>query len=190
VPSAYNEVDWFYVAPGTLPDWAPWSVGVKIQEMPDGQLAIIGIRVEPHDEYDGKMRDQKLSTAKMRTLPLRILLAQAAVNFAVMNADDRDLESKVHEQLRALDEYEIDRAFELSVKENGPEMARLERVANLYRNAQRWPGYGGPRDQIAEALGVSKVTVDRQLQESRKQGFLVAFDGKQGKHGERKTEGK
>jgi len=190
VPPAYDESDWHYLDPGALIGWEAWSVGVKIQSLPDGQLIITGVRIEPFDEHDGKIRDQQLTSAKLRTLPLRILLAQASLQSAILDADMSGIQSKVLEKLRATQQYEIDHAFEENKKEIGPKKAQLQRIASLYHHALNWPGWGGPRDQIAKALGISKVTVDRQLQESRKQGFLPAFEGKQAKHGQKGTEGK
>jgi len=189
VPPAYDEFAWLYLDPGALEGWEAWSLGVKVQPLPGGQLIITGIRIEPFEEHDGRVSDQHLSTSKLRTLPLKVLLAQASMDVSFREANMPEFSLKVREGLRAMEQHQIENDFERNQREIGLKKAQLMRVASLYRNALRWPDFGGPREQIAETLSVSKVTVDRQLRESRKQGFLAAFDGKQAKHGLSVTEG-
>lgn len=188
VPPEYDEWKWHYVD-GGLPGWEPWQVGVRVQRMPDGELAITGLRIEPFDDFDGRLRDQQLTAAQLRTLPLRLLLSVAARNEAFQEGDMDAFANHVLEGLGIV-QAEADSARESDrAQVVGERQARLERVAALYLRVQGRPEVSGPRKFIAESLGVSVGTVDRLLREARTKGILPPYDGAQGKHGKEKAGG-
>lgn len=191
-------------ADGTpLPEWGGWTISVQLAAMPDGTVAPIGLHITPRDDYDGSRRDQRLTTEKMRRFPLgyvtdaaktqvltdpteKVLAehdaAIAAAALAADRAQERSARLKKKVERRDAEQYAA------RVAEVGEKQARLERVAMLYRAAQYRPlGTGGPRKEVADALGLSPRTVDKLLAEARRTGVLEPYDGPQGKHGKPTT---
>lgn len=62
---------------GSVPGWAAWSVEVRLGTMPDGTVAPIGLRIEPRDDYDGSIRDQRVTLERLRQFPIGYVTAQA-----------------------------------------------------------------------------------------------------------------
>jgi hypothetical protein len=187
VPPEYDEREWAYID-GELPGWEPWQVGARVRRMPDGEMALIGLRIEPLDDFEGGLREQQITAAQLRSLPIRFLLSQAAIQEAFKTGDLTDFAELVLDGW-AIAQDEMDDTRERDRAEVvGERQARLERVAALYQRARALPRRGGPRRAIASALGVSVGTVDRLLREARAKGILAPYDGNQGRHGKGEVE--
>lgn len=70
--------DWLPVGAGeeVLPGWEPWNVEVRLGTLPDGTVAPIGLRVEPRDDYEGSLRDQRITLERLRQFPIGLAAAQ------------------------------------------------------------------------------------------------------------------
>ena len=62
---------------GPFPNWDAWDVEVRLGQMPDGTVAPIGLRIEPRDDYDGSIREQRITLERLRQFPIGAVTAQA-----------------------------------------------------------------------------------------------------------------
>lgn len=69
--------DWLPVGAGedVLPGWEPWNVEVRLGTLPDGTVAPIGLRLEPRDDYEGSLRDQRITLEHLRQFPIGLAAA-------------------------------------------------------------------------------------------------------------------
>jgi hypothetical protein len=185
--------DWYTAEMGES-GWGAWEISVRLATMPDGNVAPIGLRIEPREDYDGSRRDQRLTTEKMRRFPIgqAAALAKGAAfgdEWEALAARAEALESRADLLLEAMngDREQVEAGMAETI---GARKARLVTAAGLYRVALAVPDVGSPRHYVAERLGVSLTTVDRLLRDARKEGLLEPYDGGQGKHGKQPTERK
>jgi len=181
--------------------WEAWTVSVKVGRMPDGTIAPIGLRIEPRDDYDGSLKDQRITLEKLRRFPIGV--ATAAAKQAIFGPTiHSDLDYQVEVLREAVDRHNEfsadlkvemkerdDAEYQARIEEVGPKIARLERIAWFYRvfQARPLPDDGGVRQALSKSFGVSTTTVDRLLRDARDLGILERYDGKQGKHGKTPT---
>lgn len=170
--------------------WEAWGLQVKVSEMPDGSRAVTGIRIEPREDYDGSVREQKITAANLRRLPLPYLLNQWILWASIANeSSDVAIKDAVVNSHVAMNSYLDNEEFEERKRQVGRERARLEQVAAVYSEALATNPPGGPRKHVARELHVSTRTVDRLLKKARQAGVLPPYDGRQGKHGKEREGG-
>lgn len=165
-----------------LDAWDPWHVSVRVATMPDGSPAITGLVLDPRDDFEGSVREQRITAERLRRLPMRHILASALVQRAI----SQDLGVEVVRRLdgeafgAAIRDRNRERRL-IREKEVGTDQERLEWAAQVYE----WTVSVGqaPRPAVANALGVSVRTVDRLLAEARRRGLLTRYQGAQGKYG-------
>jgi len=162
--------------------WEAWNVAVRVGRMPDGSLAITGLRIDPRDDYDGSIRDQRITAVRLRSLPLGYLLSDAAAKNALLRGDDYEaFRAFNQESLIAEVRHRIAEAIADRAKDVGREQARLEMVAVVYRNAL---AANEPlRASVADALNVSLTTVDRLLARARRNGLLAPHESSRARNG-------
>jgi len=163
--------------------FAQWRVSVKAQPMPDGELRITGLRIEPLADYDGSMRDQIISTELLRKLPLKMLLLGFCTARALMRGDMDEFDRELIKSRQEEDHYLRGPANSEVITKKDKHQARLKLAAKAYTDAIGHPQGIGPREQVSRVLGVSTSTVDRLLREARQLGLLAPYAGTQGKYG-------
>ncbi len=193
LPKADWDGDWVgYKVP--LRGWEPWTVLARVEAMPDGTVALVGLRIEPRDDYDGSMYDQQLTATQLRSLPVGALKHFAAAWFYVRSQLSPDearepfhlhLEAS-HAQLQSslLDEYlaTVEEGVAMRKQRGSVTEAHLFEVSALYKLAERL-GESNIRLFVAEHAGMSIRTVDRRLADARRTGLLPPYRHAQGKHG-------
>ena len=60
-----------------VPGWAAWEIHVRLATMPDGSVATVGLRIQPRDDYDGTIRDQRITLQRLRRFPIGFVTAEA-----------------------------------------------------------------------------------------------------------------
>ena len=171
-----------------LPGLEPWTIHVLLGPMPDGTMAPIGLRIDPRDDYDGSLRDQRVKQQMLRSFPIGPITSAAIADLPeadygaqlAARADALMLQADVLRGRMRDDATEVEARI---TREIGPRKARLVIASGHYRVALE-TGAASPRRYVAEQMGVSPTTVDRLLRDARKEGFLERYAGGQGKHGE------
>lgn len=167
--------------PGRL---TPWELLVQVSRMPDGSRSIIGLRIEPRDDYEGSLFDQRITGTVLSSLPLSAWLHDASAQKSLFEDNDPNawLGHLVDRNME-LDESDKERRRSERVSEVGEDQVKLEEVVQAYKSARGNPSGTPVRQQVADALGVCVRTVDRRLKKARASGLLERYPGRQGKYG-------
>lgn len=162
----------------------PWNLLVQVSRMPDGSKSIIGLRIEPWDEYEGSLFDQRITRTLLSNLPLSAWLHDASAQKSLFEDNDPDawLGHLVDRNIES-EASERESRRSARVAEVGEDQVKLEEVVQAYKTARG--NLSGPpvRQQVADALGVCVRTVDRRLRKARASGLLERYPGRQGKYG-------
>lgn len=167
-----------------------WKIQVKVAQMPDGSSAITGLRMEPREDFEGSLFNQRITSATLRRIPLTLLQHEAAQWIALLVAADpqswfasmldthQAQKDHVHELLAEETQHQHDQR----AKEVGMQFTELEEVAREYLRAQS-DNVRAVRKRVAQRLGVCERTVDRRVRKAREAGLLPKYHGRQGKYG-------
>ena len=79
--------DWLPIdfVPGRL---TPWELLVQVSRMPDGSKSIIGLRIEPRDDYEGSLFDQRITRTLLSSLPLSAWIHDATAQKSLFDDND------------------------------------------------------------------------------------------------------
>ena len=167
-----------------LDGFEPWIVQVRIAPMPDGSSAITGIRIEPRDDFEGSLFDQRVTSTTLRKVPLSVLRHEAiGWKKLLVEENPEGWVDSIVNKFESLTDLDRRTLREVRVEEVGEKQVQLEEVIEAYQYAGGNPAGGSRRQQVAKILGVCERTVDRRLMKARKAGLLERFPGRQGKHG-------
>lgn len=67
------------------PDLDPWRIEVFLSEASDGSLIPTGLRIEPRNDYDGYLREQRITLERLRRFPIGYV-TQAAIYLRAASA--------------------------------------------------------------------------------------------------------
>ena len=129
----------------------PWEISVQTGEI-GGLPAIVGLRLQMPDQPSGKPERYRLTAAKLRQIPLRLL------NTAAFAAPRFDLKTLA-------DTRQFPRAGRNALPEE-----HYEFVAEVYRHAQATAKY--PTKAVQEKFAVSRPAASKYVREARRRGIL------------------
>lgn len=206
--------NWFTI--DSPPGYDAWKVRVRLGTMPDGSTQLIGLQLDPRDDYDGSIRNQRITSRRLGNFPVRYASIEAAYQrlqhdiegintdgdeFAALPAKRRNelLQRKIAllEQSQRLamsgkaaaEEQRIHVKQEIRAVEVGTKTELLERIAALYAIGTDMHVDGGVRRYILSHFpNRSMGWVDKQIGKCRESGLIPPYEGAQGTYGKEPTE--